>query len=246
MRRHISTTSHAPRPDLDRRARSVAGIAVAITVLATGLTACETSRFDEAVLIRNDPARRHPISVEVQQASLDLPATVGTQGLNSSLYLETTRFVRQYRRDGRGTLQLAVPRQGRDHHKGSQGVASVRYIIEQAGISPRHVKVHERHDGLASITLSYERIAAVAPVCGDWSESVTRAPETGPYANWGCASRRNLANMVAEPTDLIFPTSETDRGGDRRSAAYKDFAGKGEGGGGAAKAPASPAGAPAP
>ena len=211
-------------------------------LLALSIAGCDSARFDEAELTRTDPARRHPISVEVQRASLDLPATAGARGLNSSLYLETTRFVRQYRRDGRGTLQMAVPRSGAGHHHEGASVASVRYIIEQAGVSPRHLHVHTRRDGLHSITLSYERIAAVAPHCGDWSESVTRSLETGPYANWGCASRRNLANMVAEPTDLIFPTSETERGGDKRSGAYKAFIDTGS----KAKAPAASGAAAAP
>jgi pilus assembly protein CpaD len=84
------------------------------------------------------------------------------------------------------------------------------------------------------VTLFYDSVVAVGPECGDWSEDVNRSPQLKPAPIFGCASRRNLAHMVAEPTDLLIPQSETPRQSDRRTTTYKEYVThKPEAGGGA-------------
>ena len=68
---------------------------------------------------------------------------------------------------------------------------------------------------LATIRLTYPRIAAVAGPCGVWPEDLGPSInnkgylDNKPYFNLGCANQRNLAAMVANPSDLVQPRPET-------------------------------------
>lgn len=188
----------------------------AIAVLALlALTGCEYERLSDAEAVRlAHPAKRYPFVVEPQRASIELPSD--GYGLKPGAYVDAKRFVTQYKRDGRGPLTVAVS------HRGGPGAASIRQIVAAAGIAPERVRYVERRGG-GGVTLTFDKVVAVSSSCGDWSESISRNPETGPHANFGCASRRNLANMVADPTDLLYSAPEDDQPSDRRGTLYRDY-----------------------
>jgi pilus assembly protein CpaD len=82
---------------------------------------------------------------------------------------------------------------------------------------------------LATIRLSYPRIAAVAGPCGLWPEDLgpsllnDRYSENKEYYNFGCASQRNLAAMIDNPADLEQPRSETPAYTARRTAGFEKY-----------------------
>lgn len=229
MRKSRSITEAACR-------RAGAGLAGALLFLAAG---CDLDRVSDAEALRlADPARRHPVAVEAHRASVDLPTSGAKSG---SAWLEATRFVRQYRRDARGPLTIAYNRRDGVQRRLADGV---RHIAADNGVPARAIRLVERHDGIDAVTLAYDAIVARGPECGDWSEDIGRRPALGPMPNFGCASRRNLAHMVAEPTDLLFPQLETQRTSERRAHAWRDYTGQKEGGssGGGAGGGSAPAG----
>lgn len=200
--------------------RAAAGL-VLVAMMATAVAGCNSSKIDDEIHPRlTDPARRHPIVVVAETATLDVSIPYPGKGAEARAYVETTKFVRNYRSEGRGPLRIAVPR-----HAGrgaSQQVQSIRLAAYRAGIPPQRLRMSDK-PGHDTITLSYDRIAAVGPTCGDWSEDVTRNPHFLPYNNFGCATQRNLAAMTANPTDLMFPAQENARGSDTRSSDFKNF-----------------------
>ena len=48
-----------------------------------------------------------------------------------------------------------------------------------------------------------------------------------PWPNMGCATQRNLAAAVADPSDLVEPRGETPRPGERRDVVWGKYV-KGE------------------
>jgi pilus assembly protein CpaD len=110
----------------------------------------------------------------------------------------------------------------------------VERLIRDSGIAPRAV-VTGRHETSPergpTLKLSYERPVAVPPKCGDWSEDVGLNPERMPYPNFGCATQRNVALMIANPRDLQRPQQENPRSSERRSAGWSGYTGGGGGGG---------------
>lgn len=201
-----------------RIASAFAAVGMAITVVA----GCgETARVADDVHPRlSDPTRRHPIVMVAETATLDLAGATGDKGLEARAFIETTRFVRNFRHEGRGTLNIAVPRAGGNGI--SRRVQHVRNVAWRNGVPPERIRVVSRL-GHGGVTLSYDRIAAVGPTCGDWSEDVTRNRQNLPYPNFGCASQRNIAAMAANPTDLVVPAAETPRGSETRASDLKNF-----------------------
>jgi pilus assembly protein CpaD len=63
--------------------------------------------------------------------------------------------------------------------------------------------------------LNYPKVTADAGPCGLWPEDLGpsfRNPiyqDNRPYSNFGCASQRNMAAMVANPADLVQPRPES-------------------------------------
>ncbi len=204
-----------------RRLRAACVIAAA-GIAITAIAGCgETSRVSDDVHPRlSDPARRHPIVLVAETATLDLAGASGDKGLEARAFIETTRFVRNFRHEGRGPLSIAVPRGGGSGI--SRRVQHVRSLAWRNGVPPERIRVVSRR-GHGAVTLSYDRIAAVGPTCGDWSEDVTRTKQNLPYPNFGCASQRNIAAMTANPTDLVVPAAETPRGSETRASDLKNF-----------------------
>ena len=61
--------------------------------------------------------------------------------------------------------------------------------------------------------LNYPLMVAEAGPCGLWPDDLgpsydTKHFENKQYYNFGCATQRNLAAMVAEPADLVQPRAE--------------------------------------
>jgi pilus assembly protein CpaD len=68
------------------------------------------------------------------------------------------------------------------------------------------------------------RYVADAPDCGDdWSQNLAANYQNTPYPDFGCASQRNLAVMVANPADLLGPRTMTPRDSDRRDVTYEKY-----------------------
>jgi pilus assembly protein CpaD len=200
-----------------RLAGAVSAAALAVTFLA----ACDHARIaDDSHPRLTDHTRRHPVVVMAETATLDVVAAPADKGTEARVLVETTRFMRNYRYEGRGPLRIAVPRGA---GRGMEGrVHALRQVAWRNGVPPDRIRVVGKPGG-GPVTLSYDRIAAVGPTCGDWSEDVTRNPQNLPYPNYGCATQRNLAAMAANPTDLMYPAIETPRGSDTRAADNKNF-----------------------
>lgn len=199
-----------------------AATALMAAVVATSFAGCDTPRIADDVHPRlTDPHRRHPITVVAETATLDLPVVPGGKGADARGYLETTRFMRNYGYEGRGPITIAMPRGNSGH--ASARLQAVRVAAHRAGIPSNRLRVVHGSGGYDMIRLSYDRIAAIGPTCGDWSNDVTRTRENLPYDNFGCASQRNLAAMTATPTDLMFPARETIRGSETRTQDTKNF-----------------------
>lgn len=232
------------------RACSAPAVAAAVSVLAFALIGCEASRVpDQMHPLLTDPSKRHPIGIADDSVLLDLPPVSGDPAERSRDTIAAMRFMRKFKQEGRGQLVVSVAAAERRQWGVERRLDEVRRLARVVGVAASRMrftdKAHPQSIG-AAVTLSYERLAVVPPVCGDWSENVARNPENLPYPNYGCASQRNLAAMIANPTDVVFPAEETPRLSDNRAAAYAAYKGTsgaaaGAGGGGGGSSGAAPA-----
>jgi pilus assembly protein CpaD len=109
----------------------------------------------------------------------------------------------------------------------------VRALLAAGGVPSRGITSRHYHPDdprtLATIRLSYPRIAAVAGPCGLWPEDLGPSilnngyNENKPYYNFGCASQRNMAAMIDNPSDLVQPRPETPAYTARRTAGFEKY-----------------------
>lgn len=224
---------------------------VAMSALILGLAGCRDhwGVDNQTAALLNNPEKRHPIGFSSRTEALYVEVMPGGDGLSSNQLVDITRFVDRFKVEGTGRLTVAAPGSARGHLSASRSVRQVEEIVRGSGL-PANAMTMARAATDArygpAIRLAYERPVAVAPQCGDWPEDMGPNRERLPYANFGCATQRNLALSVVTSRDLQVPQEEAERAGERRTAVWTKFTGAASGptgGGGAAAAPAAP-GAP--
>ena len=179
-----------------------------------------------------DPEQRHPILVSQQPVSLNLRISPSSDGLTPGQRARVLEFASRSRASDSGNSRVVISAPGGSPNEGAamQAADEARKLMLQTGYSETAIAVEAYHagGGDAPLRLSYMRYAAEAPECGqDWSENLARTYQNTPYPNFGCAGQRNLAVMVANPSDLLGPRTMTPRDSNRRDNMYEKYV-KGE------------------
>jgi len=153
--------------------------------------------------------------------------------------VETSRFTYDLIYGAAGRLSDAQLR-ALDDYLGTMGVAyGDRIAIDDAG----RTGAGERRQAVAGVVAGYgllldgttpvtaggvapgslrvvvTRSRASVPGCPDWSRPSEYEPEAAAFSNYGCAVRGNLAEMIADPNDLIVGRSYSGADGQTASSA---------------------------
>jgi pilus assembly protein CpaD len=110
-----------------------------------------------------------------------------------------------------------VPVGARNARAAADALPEIHSILASSGLPPQSILVRGYHppwDSLAPIRITYPKITAQAGPCGLWPEDIGPSFnrdyfENQPPWDFGCATQRNLAAMVANPADLVQPRGET-------------------------------------
>jgi pilus assembly protein CpaD len=198
------------------RARSLAPF----LLVALALGACTTTQ--EAVPVATVPSdyrQRHPIVV--QEADRTLQVFVGTNrgGLTAPQRTDVTAFAQTWLNEGTGPIVVDLPVSTRNARAATQSLQDIQGVFSSVGVPARGITIRRYTPAdpreFATIRLNYPRVTADAGPCGLWPEDLGpsfRNPiyqENRPYSNLGCAHQRNLAAMVANPSDLVQPRPES-------------------------------------
>lgn len=218
-------------PPLDRkRAIRLGGALVGIAV---ALGAC--THTDEAVTasIPDDYRQRHPIAIEEASRSIVIFVGHARGGLTASQRADVMGLASTWMHEGTGAIHADVPTDTPNARAAADTLREIEAMLAAAGVPPRGIIVRryrpEDSRFLPPIRLTYSKIAAVAGPCGLWPEDLGPSIknkswfENKPYYNFGCASQRNLAAMVDNPSDLVQPRPETPAYTMRRNAAFEKY-----------------------
>lgn len=175
-----------------------------------------------------DAPQRHPIVVSQEPAVLLVRVSREADGLNPRQRADVYGFAERFRAADSGNSRLVISAPGGAANEVSSmyAVREIREMLISSGFPETEVSVEaygaegQRHP---PIRVSYLTYVANAPECGNWSTNLAREPNNLPYPNFGCATQRNFANMVANPADLLGPRSETPRSGERRSTTWNNY-----------------------
>jgi pilus assembly protein CpaD len=174
-----------------------------------------------------DYRARHPITLKEGEHTVEIFVGRNRGGLNPSQRADVLAFAQEWRHDATSGIIIAVPHGGPTDRAAKDSLREVHSILNASGVPARAVYVRSYHPSrasLASIKISYTKLAAHAGPCGLWPHDLgpdadPTYNENKPYWNLGCASQRNLAAMVADPADLVQPRGEAPAYEARRSVA---------------------------
>jgi pilus assembly protein CpaD len=162
-----------------------------------------------------DYRERHPITVREGDRTVDIFIGSKRGGLTPAQRADVLAFANLWRRDSTSGIIVELP-QGHAARAASDAMREMHAIFAAAGVPPQAVSTRSYRPAgsLASIKLSYSKLTAQAGPCGQWPSDIGVSIESDhnlnrPYWNFGCASQRNLASMVANPADLVQPREET-------------------------------------
>ncbi|WP_375462814.1 CpaD family pilus assembly protein [uncultured Methylobacterium sp.] len=188
--------------------------ALVLAALAALLGACHSDRAATGSIYPTDYRTRHPIVLADGSRSLDVFVT-GTGHLDPRQAADIDAFLLEYRRYGRGSLLVELPRGVAPGLAAGieRTAAAIRRLGAENAVPARGMAFSgyavAAPDLASPIRLSFRRMEArVADRCGLWPQDLG---ENSPIANFrnepswnlGCATQSALAAQVADPVDLV-------------------------------------------
>jgi len=200
-----------------RGSRSILVRTVLIAGCATLLAGCYNhTRTDISAAAPSDYRQRHPIAIKEKDRTVELFIGTSRGALTGEQRAEVRAFARDWKHEATGGIVIEVPVGTRNAAAAGGALHEVHSILSAAGVPPNGVVARGYRVAnprqLATVRLNYPRMAAEAGPCGLWPSDIGATTkgyrENKPYWNLGCASQRNLAAMVANPSDLAQPRGE--------------------------------------
>ena len=154
------------------------------------------------------PPMYHDFTLERQSHELSVAAVEDVTLLAPDERARLDGFLAEYGKRGLAPLTITVPAESEDDEAAlRRGRALERYAYRR-GVAPGAVRLGlevEAAEGPRLATLHFEGIKVRVPQCGDWSRPTHYNPTNALPPDFGCATRRNLGLMVANPSHLVTP-----------------------------------------
>lgn len=207
--------------------------AIALSLMLGGCASYQKDHFTVGS-VPQDYRTKHPIVVTQSQISEDLIVTSNMKGMSFRQENVVNEFLGRFRRSGAKVIRIMLP-------AGSHNEAAARRVghdivkfmkderidRHQIAVSRYHAS---NHGDAATIRLAFDSVdAAVTSECGQWTDDLTDTTENLNYNNYGCATQNNLAEMIANPEDLLNPRGQSEIDAERRDNVINDWRGSGTG-----------------
>lgn len=205
-----------------RRASMPATIAACGLALALAGCAQKVSPYEVTGSVPEDYRTNHPILIEEQIATIDIPVSVNTARLSDQARANVTFFAQSFLQSGSNVIAVISPSGSPNQVAADAAAAEIMGVLGQSGIPAGamdyRVYPATAEERIAPVRLAYNRIAARTAPCRPWSDQVTVSDQNRHYGAFGCASQQNLAAMVTNPLDLLYPRATTPADAARRTS----------------------------
>lgn len=195
---------------------------LALTLAATLMLGACAGLGQNGPIDAYSPQRNHPITIDTQAATLMIRVAPDSVSLTDDDIARIDGFASHYKQRGNGPMVLSIPSGAPNRGAVSRAVAEVETRLDSLAVGTQQLRLSNyrasgsAHD--APLILSFTQYVATPSPCGNWSEDYAFNPRNTASPNFGCASRNNLAVMVADPGDLIGPRDEDPADAQRREA----------------------------
>lgn len=217
----------SPNSGAPRQRRSFAA-PIWAALCALTLAACDRTVHHEPHLLASNYEERHKIEVVKKTETISLALPRGSSGLSAHQQGKVSRFLAAYTKNPQGDLMIAAPSGASNETATIEALKQIRKLTRNFRIPAAAIRLRPYFAGdrnAPPIRMFFEKNVAIAPNCPDWSDNLARDRRNLHFRNYGCATQKNLANMVANPRDLIEPrgTNPKTRPSDRRDVVFDKY-----------------------
>ncbi|MGA2124912.1 MAG: CpaD family pilus assembly protein [Xanthobacteraceae bacterium] len=219
-----------------RRWPAIAARVAAIFGLATALSGCyagqDYSKLQEPDPYPTDYRARHPIAIKESARTVQILVGTRRGELLARQRADVLAFAHAWHREATGGIVIEMPSGTPNERMAAEMLHEIRSILAAAAVPASSIDLLPYRPTipikLATIRLTYPRMAAQAGPCGLWPRDLGPSfqrehEENREYWNFGCANQRALAAMVDDPSDLIQPRVEDPVYAARRTTALDKY-----------------------
>ena len=202
-----------------RRSAALALRAAIVAGLGALVCACQTDQGQIAAApnVPSDYRMRHPITLTEAEHTLQLFIGSNRSALTAAQRAELLAFAQTWKAEATGGVLIDLPTGTVNEQSAAGALREIQSILAATGVPPNAMMVRTypaTRNAMATVKITYPKITAQAGPCGIWPEDIGPGFnrdyfENQPAWNFGCATQRNLAAMVANPSDLVQPHPET-------------------------------------
>src|ERR1700719_1287239 len=150
--------------------------AAALVGLAIALGACTHTEQALTASVPGDYRLRHPIAIEEANRSVVIFVGHARGGLSASQRVAIMGLAQTWVREGTGAIVADVPVDTPNAQAAASSFREIKALLAAGGVPARGITLHHYQPvdprTLATIRLSYPRMAAVAGPCGVWPEDL--------------------------------------------------------------------------
>jgi pilus assembly protein CpaD len=225
----MMTTAQSLSAERKRRRQSLGRALLAVSGIAIALAGCKTNidRHEITGSVPEDYRTVHPISIEEAVETLDIPVGLNSERLPGAVKSNIEAFARGYRASGSATIAIVSPSGSPNETIAAYMSYAIADVLIGSGVSPKAIdhRVYKAGptENSAPVRMAYARIAARTAPCGPWPDQVAKTGQNKNYYAFGCASQRNLAAMVDNPLDLLYPRGMSPPDATRRATVLEKY-----------------------
>lgn len=203
-------------------------MALAVGLLGASLAACSSAPQRVMVgAVPDDYEVNHPITISETLATMDVPVGAETPYLARGMDENILAFADQFLTARSPEIAIVLPSGSANVQVATSIALQIESIFLGAGIPASAIsyRSYPAHPGEAQapIRLAFVRVSAETAPCGPWPDDAADSNENRHYANFGCATQQNLAAMVSNPLDLLYPRVMTPPDAAARNAALGTY-----------------------
>jgi len=203
--------------------------ALAVGLLSASAAACAANQADVVAAVPPAPTDyrlNHPITISEMLTTMDVPVGLETRYLPRGMEDNIRGFAQAFKESGTDELAIVLPSGSANAYSAAALSAQIEQVLASAGVflgSIHYRSYPANSETNAPIRLAFARITASVEPCGDWTENLARNFNNTNYENFGCATQNNLAAMIVNPLDLLYPRMMTPPNAARRGTVLQNY-----------------------
>ncbi|MEO0326963.1 MAG: CpaD family pilus assembly lipoprotein [Pseudomonadota bacterium] len=226
----MSRVKRKLKPMADCQTFRAYALRASLVALALSVGGCASFQKDHFKVgsIPEDYRTKHPIVVSQSEVTEDLIITPSMNSMSFRHQNVVNDFLSRFRRSGAKSLRIVLPAGSHNESAARRVTRDIIQHMKDERVGRDQITVTRyhaaNHGDSATIRLSFNAVGAhVASQCGQWTEDLVNNSENLNYKNFGCATQNNLAEMIANPEDLISPRGQSEIDAERRDNVINDW-----------------------